>query len=105
MRLGSYQCELSEKSIAKEAYKDKLIKERHRHRYEFNNDFKKIFIDNGMKPTGINKKLNLVEIIELENHPWFLATQYHPEYKSRVLKPHPLFVSFVDKIKKIRNGQ
>ena len=105
MRLGSYQCELSEKSIAKEAYKDKLIKERHRHRYEFNNDFKKIFIDNGMKLTGINKKLNLVEIIELENHPWFLATQYHPEYKSRVLKPHPLFVSFVDKIKKIKNGQ
>ena len=66
-----------------------------------NEDFKK----NGMEITGVNKKLNLVEIIELKNHPWFLGTQYHPEYKSTVLNPHPLFISFVKKIKILKNGQ
>ena len=64
-------------------------------------DFKK----NGMEITGVNKRLNLVEIIELKNHPWFLGTQYHPEYKSTVLNPHPLFISFVKKIKTLKNGQ
>ena len=86
-------------------YKSNEIKERHRHRYEFNNSFKKEFNDNGMVTSGVNKKLNLVEVIELKNHPWFIGTQYHPEYRSRVLKPHPLFISFVKKIKSIKNGQ
>ena len=105
MRLGSYECEISKNSIARKAYKKSSINERHRHRFEFNNKYLNEFIDNGMMVTGINKKHNLVEIIELKNHPWFLATQYHPEYKSTVLNPHPLFISFVKKIKEIKNGQ
>ncbi len=104
MRLGSYRCKLSKNSIVRKAYKMEKIEERHRHRYEFNNLFKNEFNENGMKTTGINKKLNLVEVIELNDHPWFVGTQYHPEYKSRVLKPHPLFLSFVSKIKSIKNG-
>ena len=105
MRLGSYSCTFSKNSLTQKAYKEDKVKERHRHRYEFNNDYLEEFKNNGMNPTGINKKLNLVEVIELKNHPWFIGTQYHPEYKSRVLKPHPLFISFVKKIKSIKNGQ
>ena len=104
MRLGSYKCKLSKNSIVRNAYKMETIEERHRHRYEFNSTFKNEFNENGMITTGINEKLNLVEVIELKNHPWFVGTQYHPEYKSRVLKPHPLFISFVSKIKSIKNG-
>ena len=105
MRLGSYNCSLEKGSLVYKTYKSNEIKERHRHRYEFNNSFKKEFNDNGMVTSGVNKKLNLVEVIELKNHPWFIGTQYHPEYRSRVLKPHPLFISFVKKIKSIKNGQ
>ena len=105
MRLGSYSCTFSKNSLTRKAYKEDKVNERHRHRYEFNNDYLEEFKNNGMNPTGINKKLNLVEVIELKNHPWFIGTQYHPEYKSRVLKPHPLFISFVKKIKSIKNGQ
>ena len=105
MRLGSYNCELSKNSIAIKAYKKSSIRERHRHRFEFNNNYLEDFKKNGMEITGVNKKLNLVEIIELKNHPWFLGTQYHPEYKSTVLNPHPLFISFVKKIKILKNGQ
>ena len=104
MRLGSYKCKLSKNSIVRSAYKMETIEERHRHRYEFNSTFKNEFNENGMLTTGINEKLNLVEVIELKNHQWFVGTQYHPEYKSRVLKPHPLFISFVSKIKSIKNG-
>ena len=104
MRLGSYKCTLEKGSLIYKTYKSSDIKERHRHRYEFNNLYKKEFNDNGMITSGINKKLNLVEVIELKNHPWFIGTQYHPEYRSRVLKPHPLFISFVKKIKSIKNG-
>jgi CTP synthase len=104
MRLGSYRCNLSEKSITKKAYKKDVVEERHRHRYEFNSLFKDDFNKNGMMTTGINEKLKLVEVIELKNHPWFIGTQYHPEYKSRVLEPHPLFISFVSKIKSLKNG-
>ena len=104
MRLGSYKCSLEKGSHINKIYKNIDIKERHRHRYEFNNSFKKEFNDNGMLTTGINNKLNLVEVIELNNHPWFIGTQFHPEYRSRVLKPHPLFISFVKKIKSIKNG-
>ena len=96
MRLGAWDCKLEPNSKVFAAYKSELISERHRHRYEFNNNYLKQITDAGLKVTGTNPETGLVEIIELENHPWFVATQYHPEYKSTVLKPHPLFLDFVD---------
>ena len=96
MRLGAWDCKLEPNSKVFAAYKSELISERHRHRYEFNNNYLKQITDAGLKVTGTNPETGLVEIIELENHPWFVATQYHPEYKSTVLNPHPLFLDFVD---------
>jgi CTP synthase len=95
MRLGAQQCELMEGSKSREAYGESHITERHRHRYEFNNDFKDALIEAGLKATGINPDSGLVEIVEVEDHPFFVGVQYHPEYKSTVVKPHPLFVAFV----------
>ncbi|GAB2774373.1 CTP synthase [Salinimicrobium soli] len=95
MRLGSWECEIKEDSIAYEVYKNTLIKERHRHRYEYNNQYCSQLESHGMKSTGINPKTGLVEIIEIPEHPWFVGVQYHPEYKSTVANPHPLFVAFV----------
>ncbi|MDX5585305.1 MAG: CTP synthase [Aureibaculum sp.] len=95
MRLGAWDCKLSKKSKVFQAYKTELISERHRHRYEFNNDFLKQLGDSGLIATGINPETKLVEIIELTSHPWFVGVQYHPEYKSTVMNPHPLFVAFV----------
>ena len=95
MRLGAYACTLKKDSLAYRAYGQEKIQERHRHRYEFNNAYKRSLEDMGLVTSGINPKNGLVEIIELSNHPWFLATQFHPELKSTVEKPHPLFVSFV----------
>ena len=95
MRLGAWDCELKKDSKVYEAYKSELISERHRHRYEFNNDYLAQMEEAGLKATGINPKTGLVEVVELENHPWFVGVQYHPEYKSTVLKPHPLFVDFI----------
>ncbi len=95
MRLGAYPCQLSDKSISKKCYKTDLISERHRHRYEFNNKFLEIFQENGLIATGINPEQNLVEIVELKDHPWFVGVQFHPELKSRVESPHPLFVGFI----------
>ena len=95
MRLGAWDCQLVKKSKVYEAYKTELISERHRHRYEFNNDYLKQLADAGLVATGFNPETNLVEIIELIDHPWFVGVQYHPEYKSTVLTPHPLFVAFV----------
>lgn len=95
MRLGSYPCELKKGSKAEKAYGKTRIQERHRHRYEFNNKFLKDFQDKGMIPSGINPDTGLVEIMELKDHPWFVGTQFHPEYKSTVLNPHPLFVKFI----------
>jgi len=95
MRLGSYPCTLTPGSKAAKAYGSLSISERHRHRLEFNNDFLEILEKNGMKATGRHPDLNLVEIVEVENHPWFVGTQFHPEYKSRVEEPHPLFVAFL----------
>ena len=95
MRLGAWDCKLSKKSKVFQAYKTELISERHRHRYEFNNDFLKQLGDSGLIATGINPETKLVEIIELISHPWFVGVQYHPEYKSTVMNPHPLFVAFV----------
>ncbi len=95
MRLGAYKCILKEGSKAFEAYKKKEILERHRHRYEFNNKYRKILEENGMKIVGVSPDDELVEIIELEDHPWFIGCQFHPEFKSKPLSPHPLFREFV----------
>ncbi len=95
MRLGSWKCKLKPNSIVSKAYGKKVIAERHRHRYEFNNKYLGDLEKAGMMATGINPKTKLVEIIEVINHPWFVGVQYHPEYKSTVLNPHPLFISFI----------
>ncbi|MFN3394765.1 MAG: CTP synthase, partial [Candidatus Thermochlorobacter sp.] len=95
MRLGSYPCVLEEGTKSFQAYGKNLITERHRHRYEFNNYFLKQFENAGMKVAGINPDMNLVEIVELEDHPWFIGVQFHPEYRSTVENPHPLFVDFL----------
>ena len=95
MRLGAYECELVEKTIAQSAYKTNKISERHRHRYEVNNDYRTILREQGMVLSGLSPDGNLVEMIELKNHPYFLGCQFHPELKSRITEPHPLFVSFV----------
>ena len=95
MRLGAYPCVLKKGSKVAEAYGKLHISERHRHRYEFNNDYLAQFEAAGMKAVGINPDTNLVEVVEIPNHPWFVGTQYHPEYKSTVLSPSPLFVAFV----------
>ena len=95
MRLGGYPCALQKGTKVYAAYGKAEIVERHRHRYEFNNDYLDEFVQAGLKPVGVNPDTNLVEIVELENHPWFIRVQYHPEYKSTALHPHPLFVSFV----------
>ena len=96
MRLGAYKCNLKKKSKAQRAYRAIKISERHRHRYEFNNDYLKQFEEAGMKTTGINPDTSLVEIVELTNHPWFVGVQFHPELRSTVSKAHPLFVDFVE---------
>jgi CTP synthase len=95
MRLGAYSCRLEAGSKAFELYGEILISERHRHRYEFNNEYRKAFIENGMQLSGINPENDLVEIIELPSHPWYVGVQFHPEYKSTVAKPHPLFRGFI----------
>jgi len=95
MRLGAYPCQLAEGSRAFSVYNKHTIYERHRHRYEFNNEYLADYEKAGMKATGINPEGELVEIVELQNHPWFVGVQFHPEYKSTVDNPHPLFVSFV----------
>ena len=95
MRLGGYSCTISNGTLAKKAYKRNKIQERHRHRFEVNNRFVSKLKKNGMIISGVNSSLNLVEIIEIKNHPWFVGVQFHPELKSRVLKPHPLFKDFL----------
>jgi CTP synthase len=95
MRLGAWACQLEPNSKAAKIYQTEDIKERHRHRYEFNSAYKAQMEAGGMKATGFNPKTKLVEIIEVEDHPWFMGVQYHPEYKSTVANPHPLFVAFV----------
>ncbi|GAA0728811.1 CTP synthase [Aquimarina litoralis] len=95
MRLGSWDCELIENSKVSQAYGTSLIAERHRHRYEYNDQYKAQLEKAGLRTTGVNPKTGLVEIIEIPEHPWFVGVQYHPEYKSTVANPHPLFVAFV----------
>ncbi len=95
MRLGAWECKLLQGSKVSKIYKEDIIKERHRHRYEFNGEYKDQIEQGGMFATGLNPKTKLVEIIEIPDHPWFVGVQYHPEYKSTVENPHPLFVAFV----------
>lgn len=95
MRLGKFPCRIDTSSKTFEVYNEEVIYERHRHRYEFNNEYRKVFQDNGMRLSGLSLDENLVEIIELEDHPWFIGVQFHPEFKSRPTRVHPLFTSFV----------
>ena len=95
MRLGAYTCHLEDNSHAYRAYQKDVISERHRHRYEFNNEFKDRLAEKGLIISGTSPNGELVEIIELLDHPWFLGCQFHPEFKSRPMKPHPLFRDFI----------
>lgn len=100
MRLGSYACEIKKGSLANQIYESELVNERHRHRYEFNNKYLEQFEKNGMIASGLNPQTGLVEIMEIENHPFFIGVQYHPELKSTVENPQPIFVHFVAAAKK-----
>lgn len=95
LRLGNYECKLKKDTLAYKDYQQELIHERHRHRYEFNNKYRSIFEENGLIFSGINPQADLVEIIELSSHPHYIACQFHPEFKSRPNRPHPLFKSFI----------
>jgi CTP synthase len=96
MRLGQYPCHLLEGSKAARAYGADVVMERHRHRYEINNDYLEILTQAGLVISGTSPNRNLVEMIELPNHPWFVACQFHPEFKSRPNRPHPLFSGLVN---------
>ena len=101
LRLGSYPCILAKDSKAKEEYGKEEINERHRHRYEVNNDYRKVLTENGMRLCGTSPDGRIVEMIELPEHPWFIATQAHPELKSRPNRPHPLFRGFIKAATKV----
>ena len=103
MRLGSWKCQLQKNSLVETIYNKEMIEERHRHRYEFNDHYREKIASAGLIPSGINPETGLVEVVEIPDHPWFIGVQYHPEYKSTVLKPHPLFVNFIAAA--IRNNQ
>ena len=98
MRLGAYACHLKKDSKSYLAYGKSKITERHRHRYEFNDAYLKMFEDAGLKAVGVNPETKLVEVIEIPDHPWFVGVQFHPEYSSTVLQPHPLFVAFIKSV-------
>ena len=95
MRLGAYPCQLKEGSLARRVYDQEEISERHRHRYEVNQKYLTVLKEHGLKVSGLSPDGKFVEMVEIEDHPWFLGCQFHPEYKSRPRNPHPLFVSFV----------
>ena len=102
MRLGEYKCKIKSWTKSFKAYKTSFVFERHRHRYELNNDFREKLEKKGMVMAGINPEKDLVEIIELPKHPFFVGTQFHPEFKSRPVKPHPLFREFIKAVVKQR---
>ena len=95
MRLGAYKCELKSDSKIYDAYNREVIRERHRHRFEFNGEYTEEFEKYGMIATGKNPETGLVEVVEIPSHPWFVGVQFHPEYKSTVEAPHPLFAAFI----------
>ena len=95
MRLGAYDCKLIDGTRTKEAYGEDFIQERHRHRYEYNNEYRDVLTENGLVIAGTTPDDFLVEIVELPDHPWFIGCQFHPEFKSRPNNAHPLFASFV----------
>ena len=95
MRLGAWKCDIEKDSIVGRVYNSETIEERHRHRYEYNDEYRTQLEEAGLKATGINPETGLVEIVEIPSHPWFVGVQFHPEYKSTVANPHPLFVAFV----------
>ncbi len=95
MRLGAYPCRLQEGSVARELYDASEVSERHRHRYEVNNEYREDLEQNGMRFSGLSPDGGLIEIVEIPDHPFFLATQFHPELRSRPMSPHPLFTAFV----------
>ena len=95
MRLGAWKCDVKADTLAMEIYGKDQIEERHRHRYEYNGDYLEELEKAGLKASGINPETGLVEIVEIKDHPFFIGVQYHPEYKSTVANPHPLFVHFV----------
>jgi CTP synthase len=105
MRLGAYPCSLTKGTFAQKAYGATEISERHRHRYEFNNNFRKQLLSGGMVLSGIYQEGDLVEIVEIPNHPWFLGCQFHPEFKSKPLNPHPLFKAFIAAAMKNSKGR
>lgn len=102
MRLGAFACQLAPRSLVSKVYKKVNISERHRHRFEFNNKYRDLFEKHGLKATGVNEERNLVEILENTKHPWFIGVQFHPEFKSKPLSPHPLFAEFVKASSKSR---
>ena len=102
MRLGAYPCVLKEGSLARKLYGKNEISERHRHRYEFNNDYREICEKNGLKISGTSPDGMLVEMVEYTKHPYFIAGQFHPEFKSRPDRPQPLFVGLIEAAKKIK---
>ena len=101
MRLGNYPCKLIDNSLAAKAYGQPLVQERHRHRFEFNNEFREPLHKAGMVYSGVSPDDRLVEVCELANHPWMVSCQFHPEFGSRPGRPHPLFRDFVGKAKDI----
>jgi len=105
MRLGAYPCSIVEGTLAHRIYGSTEISERHRHRFEFNNDFRDKLISKGLVVSGASPDGKLVEIIELKHHPWFLGTQFHPEYHSRPHKPHPVFTAFIEAALKRKFGR
>jgi CTP synthase len=104
MRLGRYACELAPGSLARRIYGTDLVHERHRHRFEFNCLYEPALAEKGMRISGRSPDGKFVEIAELPSHPWFVAVQFHPEFQSRPLKPHPLFASFVEAAKRHKHG-
>ena len=96
LRLGNYECTIKKGTLAYKAYKEEHIQERHRHRYEFNNKYKEVIEENGMTISGINDLANLVEIVEIKDHPHFIGVQFHPEFKSRPNRPEGVFATFIE---------
>jgi len=105
MRLGAYECVIEEGSLAHQVYGKARISERHRHRYEFNQEYERVLSEHGLRFSGRTPDGKFVEIAEIPGHPWFLAVQFHPEFKSRPLSPHPLFREFIGASWKHKNGQ